>query len=285
MTDADDRACWSAATAHAQAAVALLDDPSVPPWTAAVHLRRGFSALGRADGIAAPEAIAAALRDLEADDDTALDPVALRRLGAALSAAVGAAADARFDPGARRSARRSLLVRVLAGIPIAAAIVVVLVRTIGDFREGPWRAQYFATMEFDGPAVELREGDVRFDWHRGGPTPEMPRDQFSARFDTCMVLDEDLDAAFQLVSDDGARLYLDGALVVDNWGVHAEQARGADVRVAAGTHHLRVDYFEDGALAMVELRASLHGEVPDALPTRLLRYPRGEPGSADPCPP
>ena len=46
----DPRAAWTEAEALAAAAVALLDDPSVPEWTAAALLRRGHAALAIAIG-------------------------------------------------------------------------------------------------------------------------------------------------------------------------------------------------------------------------------------------
>jgi hexosaminidase len=48
---------------------------------------------------------------------------------------------------------------------------------------------------------------------------------------------------FALTSDDGARLWIDGELVVDNDGLHsAEERRGASA-LAAGWHAFRVGYF------------------------------------------
>jgi hypothetical protein len=294
-------AAWVQAEAHALAAAALLDDPSVPPWTAAEHLRRGFSALARAAGVerpepaaaldpstlpwlGAPQAVAEPLRRLGTDDDTTLEPAALRRLGSALATAVATAADARFAPTRRLDRRRRLLRRVLMGVLVFIPVVVGLVLTVPDFREGPWRGQYFANVDFEGePIVVRREGDVKFEWKRMSPTPELPDDAFSVRYDTCMELPEDLEIAFQLISDDGSRLFVDGELVLDNWGRHGERSRGADVPVAAGLHHVRVEYFDDRHGAMVELRASLHGELPDSLPVRLLHHPGDDFDEADPC--
>lgn len=296
------RSAWREAQAQALAAVALLDDPSVAPWTAAVHLRRGYLALARAAGIAAtsvdaselgevdlaaiwiatPGDLAVPLRTLANDDDAGLDPVILRRLATALAAAVVTAGDARFDPERRVRLRRRTIRRSVLGVVVAIPLVVGILWSMPDWREGPWRAQYFDNLELAGqPLLVTREGDVRYKWERGSPNPKLARDTFSVRFDTCLELDEPLQITFQLISDDGSRLYVDGKRVVDNWGVHAVQSMGGDVDLAAGTHHVRVDYFEDRALASIELRASLRGEVPASLPARMLRLPEG--GAEDPC--
>jgi hypothetical protein len=299
-TPSAEAGAWAQAEAHALAAAALLDDPSVPPWTAAEHLRRGFSALARAAGVERPEPAAALdpstlpwlgapqvvvepLRSLGTDDDTTLPEPALRRLATALSTAVATAADARFAPTRRHERRQRLLRRVLMGAVVLAPVAVVLALTVRDFREGPWRGAYYPTIDFQGEPVVRREGDVRFDWKRKSPIPELPEDGFSARYDVCMALPEDAKIAFQLISDDGSRLFIDGELTIDNWGRHGERSRGAEVALSAGMHHVRVDYFDERHAAMLELRASLHGERPDSLPVRLLRHPGDDLTAEDPC--
>ncbi len=45
-------------------------------------------------------------------------------------------------------------------------------------------------------------------------------------------------------SDDGSRLYIDGSLVVDNDGLHGARVRTGATTLTAGTHTLRVEFFE-----------------------------------------
>jgi hypothetical protein len=49
---------------------------------------------------------------------------------------------------------------------------------------------------------------------------------------------------FRLVADDGAMLYIDGQLIVDNDGIHSPEARRGSVRLAGGIHTIRVPYFQ-----------------------------------------
>jgi hypothetical protein len=272
----DAHAAWVRAEALAAAAVALLDDPTVPPWTAAAPLREGYAALASATGRNDADVV----RSL-ADDDAMLDAATLRSLATALAHAVAAAGEATFAPGRRAQQRRRFRRDVLLGVLVLIVVAIGLVLTASSYREGPWRARYFANPDFEGTPIEVREGDVVFEWRRDEPIAGIPADGFSVRFETCMVLPEDLEVAFQLVSDDGSRLLVDGQIVVGNWGVHPKRSRGADVQLAAGVHHVRVDYFEAEKRAMIELLASLHGEVPTQLPVRLLHLPGDDPD--DPC--
>jgi hypothetical protein len=50
--------------------------------------------------------------------------------------------------------------------------------------------------------------------------------------------------SFCLDSDDGARLFIDGAIVIDNDGLHPRQAVWGTVELGAGLHDLEVQYFQ-----------------------------------------
>ncbi|MDQ7906241.1 DUF1080 domain-containing protein [Phytohabitans sp. ZYX-F-186] len=49
---------------------------------------------------------------------------------------------------------------------------------------------------------------------------------------------------FRLTSDDGSRLYLDDALVIDHDGLHGATAKEGSATLTAGYHALRVEHFE-----------------------------------------
>ena len=49
---------------------------------------------------------------------------------------------------------------------------------------------------------------------------------------------------FNLTSDDGSRLYVDGKIAIDNDGVHETQSIGGSVELGAGPHQIRVSYFQ-----------------------------------------
>ena len=49
---------------------------------------------------------------------------------------------------------------------------------------------------------------------------------------------------FALQSDDGAKPYIDGKIVIDNDGIHAPVTRTGLVELAGGVHAIRVSYFQ-----------------------------------------
>jgi hypothetical protein len=68
-------------------------------------------------------------------------------------------------------------------------------------------------------------------------------------------------------SDDGSRLLLNGAVVVDNDGLHGMQTRLGTVALAAGKHRLRVEFFENGGGAGLIVRWSGPGRSTETIPS------------------
>ena len=64
---------------------------------------------------------------------------------------------------------------------------------------------------------------------------------------------------FSLTSDDGARLYIDDALVVDNDGTHPPVTLTERATLAGGIHRIRVSYFQ-GPRFQVALVLEVAGE-------------------------
>ncbi|MEO8132252.1 MAG: PA14 domain-containing protein, partial [Bryobacteraceae bacterium] len=63
---------------------------------------------------------------------------------------------------------------------------------------------------------------------------------------------------FQLTSDDGSKLYIDDALVVNNDGQHPPQTVTAAAELSGGIHRLRVSYFQ-GRRFQVALQLMIAG--------------------------
>lgn len=75
----------------------------------------------------------------------------------------------------------------------------------------------------------------------------LPRsDAFGLRFTGFLQIPVDGDFRFFLSSDDGAKLLIDDAVVVDHDGVHPAGFRDGVVTLHSGTHRVVVEYFEAG---------------------------------------
>ena len=49
---------------------------------------------------------------------------------------------------------------------------------------------------------------------------------------------------FTVLSDDGAKVYVDGRMVIDNDGVHPPSEESGTVRLDAGAHNIKIEYFQ-----------------------------------------
>ena len=80
------------------------------------------------------------------------------------------------------------------------------------------------------------------------------------------------DWTFLLESAEGSRLYLDGALVVDNGGAHTRRTRSGTVRLAYGFHDFEVLHFTQGAPPTLRLHWQPSGSSWSNIPqTRYFR--------------
>jgi cytochrome c553 len=71
-------------------------------------------------------------------------------------------------------------------------------------------------------------------------------ENYAMKFDGVFRVAADGTYTFTLMSDDGSNLYVDGALVVDNDGIHAPATISASVKLKKGTHAITVAFFQGG---------------------------------------
>lgn len=127
------------------------------------------------------------------------------------------------------------------------------------------KGEYFTNTTLSGtPALTRDDPAVDFDWGTGSPAGGIPADGFSARWTGTVTAPATAAYTFAATSDDGSRVYLDGKLIVDNWGDHAAQTvKSTPVPLTAGEpHSLRVEYYENAGGASVSVGWSAPG-VPD----------------------
>lgn len=80
---------------------------------------------------------------------------------------------------------------------------------------------------------------------------------------------------FRLTSDDGSKLYIDGDVIIDNDGVHAEQGKTGSAQLKQGEHIIRVSYFQGAPASVVlELRITPPGEKSRVMDLRQFLRPQ-----------
>jgi hypothetical protein len=129
--------------------------------------------------------------------------------------------------------------------------------------DGDWLGEYYDNRWLDGSPALVREDDaIDFDWGDGSPDDAIPSDDFSVRWTRTVDVDEGT-YRFTTTSDDGVRLYVDRDLLIDSWYDMRGDDNSARVDLSAGTHTLRLEYYEHEGDASVQLS---WGQVDDDTP-------------------
>lgn len=102
---------------------------------------------------------------------------------------------------------------------------------------------------------KLRRTDaypLNFDWGLESPDPLVPADNFSASFVGSFAFTAD-NYEFTVTGDDGVRLYIDNTLVLDKWVDQAPTTFTVPRTLTAGSHIVKLEYFENGGGAVAKL--------------------------------
>jgi beta-glucosidase len=94
---------------------------------------------------------------------------------------------------------------------------------------------------------------VNFSFGTNAPARGLPEDQFSIRWKG-KIIPRDTIHQIGTTSDDGARLYLDGKLLIDDWRDHAEQTNSVQVELKPGKEYeVEFDMYDNGLNASARL--------------------------------
>jgi len=138
-------------------------------------------------------------------------------------------------------------------------------------------AIYFRDARLGEEALRRSERDLSFQWGWGGPGAGIPTDHFSARFEGWLAVPADDRYTFFITCSDGVRIWIDGRPVVDAWTRANDNFPKGSIDLLAGTHELRVEYFEGvGEAGLKVLLTSEREDAPFDLPA-LLSQPTPSP--------
>ncbi len=129
-----------------------------------------------------------------------------------------------------------------------------------------WAGTFFPSNNLTGTGVQVGniQGGLNFNWGTGAPTINstavagMPSDNFSARFTSSQNFGAGT-YTFIVSADDGVRVYIDGAVVLDKFVGRVLTTDQFTVNLTAGYHALTVEYFEGIDQAALQVRWRLNG--------------------------
>jgi hypothetical protein len=102
------------------------------------------------------------------------------------------------------------------------------------------------------PVLQRAEPHLDHNWGQGSPAPEVQPDRFSARWSRYLDLAPGT-YRFTATCDDGLRVYVDGALIIDEWTDNPAKTVSADRSLGPGHHLVVVEYYEHMGNAVARL--------------------------------
>ena len=117
------------------------------------------------------------------------------------------------------------------------------------------------------PVIDLEFGD-------GTAAPGMNVDSFSARFEGKILAKYSETYTFSLYHDDGGKLWVNGSLIIDQWG-SAGTHTGTIALTAGQLYDIKIEYFDNTGHAGVTLKWSSSSQSEEVVPSKNL-YPKAE---------
>jgi glucose/arabinose dehydrogenase len=132
-------------------------------------------------------------------------------------------------------------------------------------------ATYWDNMDFTGPTITRVDPNVDFDWSSGSPAPSIGVNTFSARWTGRLQPKVSRTYTLYTQSDDGIRVWIDNALVINNWTDHPLTENSTLIYLNAGqTYAIKVEFYENAGDATARLLWSATGLPKEVIPASQL---------------
>jgi glucose/arabinose dehydrogenase len=118
-------------------------------------------------------------------------------------------------------------------------------------------ATYFNNMDFTGTTVTRIDPRIDFNWGVGSPDSNIAPYSYSARWTGQVKADHSETYTFYTRSDDGARLWVNGQLLIDKWIDQAATEYSGSITLVAGQKYdIKMEYYQNGGGSSARLQWS-----------------------------
>lgn len=139
--------------------------------------------------------------------------------------------------------------------------------------------EYYDNIDLTALQLTRVDATVNFNWGNGSPDPSIGADTFSVRWTGQVVPLYSETYTFYTTSDDGVRLWVNGQQIVNNWTNHPATENSGTIALTAGVQYdVKMEFFENGGLAVAKLWWSSPSQAKQAIPqTQLCPGPLAPP--------
>lgn len=117
---------------------------------------------------------------------------------------------------------------------------------------GPWTGYYYNYLQSPQPAITRQDANINFAWGDASPGAGIGSDHFSAVWLGRHAFSGQT-YRFVALADDGVRVWIGEALVIDGWQDQSATLFYKDYAPPRGTHQVRVEYYDSGRTAHVSV--------------------------------
>lgn len=129
-------------------------------------------------------------------------------------------------------------------------------------------AVYYNNKDFTGTTVRRIDPMINFNWGYGSPATGISSDTFSVRWTGYIVPRYSQKYTFYSKNDDGARLWVNGAQIVNSWTDQSATEHSGSINLTAGQKYpVRLEYYEDYGQASIILMWSSSSQAKQVIPT------------------
>lgn len=134
-------------------------------------------------------------------------------------------------------------------------------------------AQYWDNADFTAFVLARMDATLNFDYGNGSPDPAIGVDNFSARWRGRLLARGAGNYTLKFFADDGVRLWVNGALVIDRWFYQAAAVTATVTLGADSLNDIQVDFNETGGPGLIQFLWSGPGFAEEVVPAANLLTP------------
>jgi uncharacterized protein YegL len=113
--------------------------------------------------------------------------------------------------------------------------------------------EYYDNKDLTNLKLTRLDPVVDFNWGSGSPHSSIAADTFSVRWTGYVKVDRSETYTFYVVTDDGSRVWIDDALVIDSWIDQGATEQRGSIYLNEGWHKLKYEYYENTGSATARL--------------------------------
>lgn len=146
--------------------------------------------------------------------------------------------------------------------------------TIADFEGFGLTVEYYNGVAFDTLVKKFVQQSIDINPGTASPSTGVNADNFSARFEGKIKAKYSETYTFHLQHDDGAKLWVDDVLIIDQWGTTGTHTNTAAL-TAGEFYNIKIEWKETTGSAQLKLDWSSSSQTQQVIPSKYL-YPKAE---------